>query len=458
MTRLVLVVLLAVVVPVAGAALDPAQQDCVRRLAANTAALATAQAAANQACLRGVDAQACLATDTAAVTKARDRLAGDVRARCERSPAFGAAPRIVDTPTAAATLHERGLVADLFGPDLDAARASGKQTARCQAVLLRRAARMLRARVQDNLRCTTSMLATADAGTLAACATRPAVAVERARTRLAKVAAGACADTPLPGRCANRAGADLADCLTARVACRACRLLDSAGALGVDCELADDGLANDSCRIPVAISGNAIPFNGGNNRIAGAEIWILERPERRVVTSTDGAFVFDDLPEGSEATLVLDHPDYHAIQTSTIRLGPQGAERVTFQAVVHPIYDALAALLGVTPDPAKCQIVTTVTRVGKSLYDPGAHGEDGATTTLVGPGWVEGPIYFNSSVLPDRTRHETSDDGGVLYLNAEPGRYGWTATKPGAAFSSLTMTCRPGVLVNASPPWGLQRQ
>jgi hypothetical protein len=131
---------------------------------------------------------------------------------------------------------------------------------------------------------------------------------------------------------------------------------------------------------------------------------------------------------------------------------------VTFQAVVHPVYNALAALLGVTPDPTKCQIVTTATRVGKSLYDPGAHGEDGVTATLVGPGFGEGPIYFNSSVLPDRRLSETSDDGGILHLDAIPGRYTWTAFKPGAAFTSLTMTCRPGVLVNASPPWGLQRQ
>ena len=31
--------------------------------------------------------------------------------------------------------------------------------------------------------------------------------------------------------------------------------------------------------------------------------------------------------------LVLDHPDYHEIQTGTHRLGPQGAERVTFQFI-----------------------------------------------------------------------------------------------------------------------------
>jgi hypothetical protein len=284
--------------------------------------------------------------------------------------------------------------------------------------------------------------------------------VARAEAALRQVAAGPCgrAGASFPGRCAGLADEALATCLTVRTRCRACRSIDSAGALGADCDVLDDGVADESCRIPVSVSGNAIPFNGGNGRIAGATISILEEPGRSVVTSTDGAFVFDDLAEGSEITLVLDHPDYRPIQTGTHRLGPQGAERVTFQAVVPAIYDALALLLGVTPDPTKCQIVTTVTRVGRSLYDPGAHGEDGATTVLVGPGVQEGPIYFNSSVLPDRSLDETSDDGGVLYFDADPGRYTWTASKPGAAFSSLVMNCRPDVLVNASPPWGLQRQ
>ncbi|HEV7731337.1 MAG TPA: hypothetical protein VGR62_04205 [Candidatus Binatia bacterium] len=447
------------------AALDPAAQQCVRRLAENTAAVATAQAETNRACLRtgGPDAQTCLVADaTGAVATASARTLADVRALCEAFPPFGAPQRLAETANAAGTLHERGLVADVFGPDLAAAVASGRREARCQTRVLRRAERVMRACVADYLRCSAKALPTADAASLAACVGQDAPAVARAASRLRQLATGRCARVDatslFPGRCSGLTGAALATCLDGRIACRACRLVDSAGALGADCDRLDDGTANDSCRIPVSVSGNAIPFNGGDQRIAGAEIWILEHPERRMVTSVDGAFRFDDLAEGDEVTLVLDHPDYHAIQTGTHRLGPQGAERVTFQAVVHAIYNALALLLGVTPDPAKCQIVTTVTRVGRSLYDPGAHGEDGATTVLLGPGADEGPIYFNSSVLPDRTVTETSDDGGVLYFNATPGTYHWTASKPGAAFASLTMTCRPNVLVNASPPWGLQRQ
>jgi len=207
-----------------------------------------------------------------------------------------------------------------------------------------------------------------------------------------------------------------------------------------------------------SVSGDAIPFNGGNRRVEGALVWILEQPDRRVVTGADGHFAFDGIEVGSEVTLVLEHPDYHLIQTGTHVVPAEGLERITFQAVTHDVYAALAALLDIVPDESgACQMPTTVTRVGKSLYDPGAHGEEGATVTIEPPLPAEhGPIYFNSQVLPDRSRTETSDDGGVLYVQVPPGEYVLTASKPGVAFRQVKIKCRPGVLVNASPPWGLQ--
>jgi len=207
-----------------------------------------------------------------------------------------------------------------------------------------------------------------------------------------------------------------------------------------------------------SVSGDAIPFNGGDGRIAGATVSILELPDERVVTGSDGHFVFDGIPVGAEVSLVLEHPDYHLIQTGTHVVPPEGLERITFQAVTYDVYAALGALLGIVPDEEHaCQMATTVTRVGRSLYDPGAHGEAGATVTIEPPLAPEhGPIYFNERVLPDPSRTETSEDGGVLYLQVPPGEYVLTAHKPGVEFVQLKMTCRAGVLVNASPPWGLQ--
>ena len=208
-----------------------------------------------------------------------------------------------------------------------------------------------------------------------------------------------------------------------------------------------------------SVSGDAIPFNGQDRRIEGATISILEFPDKRMVTGADGHFAFDGIPVGSEVSLVLEHPDYHLEQTGTHVVPPEGLERITFQGVTNDVYAALAAILGITPDEeGACQMPTTVTRTGKPLYDPGAHGEAGATVTIDPPLPAEhGPIYFNSRVIPDPSLTETSDDGGVLYIQVPPGEYVMTATKAGAEFRQVKFKCRPGVLVNASPPWGLQR-
>lgn len=208
-----------------------------------------------------------------------------------------------------------------------------------------------------------------------------------------------------------------------------------------------------------ALGGDAFPFNvGADARLPDARISVLEHPERSMVTGDDGHFVFDGLAVGEDATLVLEHPDYHRIQTGTIRLEAGGAERVTFQAVNPLTYWGMGLLIGTLPDERnKCQMVTTVTRIGKSLYDEGAHGEAGATVTLDPPLPPEnGPIYFGSNVLPDPSLTATSDDGGVVFVQVPPGEYTWTASKPGVRFTQVRMKCRAGWLVNASPPWGLQ--
>jgi hypothetical protein len=208
-----------------------------------------------------------------------------------------------------------------------------------------------------------------------------------------------------------------------------------------------------------SVSGDAIPFDDPPlGRIEGARIWVLERPDLEQVTGADGHFHLDGLEVGSEVTLVLDHPDYHRMQTGTHVVPEGGIERLTFQAVTHGIYAAFAAVVGVVPDEEHaCQMPSTVTRVGKSMYDYGAHGEAGATVSIDPPlGPEHGPIYFNSSVVPDRSLSETSDDGGIVYVQVPPGEYVVTAAKPGVEFRQVKMKCRPGVLVNASPPWGLQ--
>jgi hypothetical protein len=218
-------------------------------------------------------------------------------------------------------------------------------------------------------------------------------------------------------------------------------------------------LASCGTTATTTVSGDAFDFQTGQQTggIASAHVFVLENPALSTTTDAMGHFEIAGVPVGSDATLVMEHPDYILIQTGTNEVPAEGLTRVTFQAVTPTLRDALAIALHVTIDDTRCQLVTTVTRIGRSVYDPGAHGEDGVVVTSDPPIAGASPIYFNSSVFPDPTLTQTSDDGGTLFVNVTPGEYTWTATKAGATFRQVRLNCRAGVLVNAAPPWGLQR-
>jgi hypothetical protein len=225
------------------------------------------------------------------------------------------------------------------------------------------------------------------------------------------------------------------------------------GLCGVGCS-ADDATA-------ITVSGTAFAFalpGSPYGLIDGAEVHVLERPELTTTTQSDGTFVLEGVPGGSEATFVITAEGFPEAQTKSFQMPSDGElPRVTFQVPSNDLYQLLADVLTVQIDPNRCQIVSTVTRVGKSLYDEGAHGEAGATVSSAPmiPA-ASGPVYFNDDVIPDPTFTATSTDGGVVWTNVEPGTYELSATKDGVDFESVTMKCRPGVLVNASPPHGLQ--
>jgi hypothetical protein len=219
-----------------------------------------------------------------------------------------------------------------------------------------------------------------------------------------------------------------------------------------------------------SVSGDVMPFGNTNlqsARIADAEVCVLEQPGHCVRSSSAvadrGHFQLDGIPVGSQVTLTMAHAAWPLLQTATLTVPAGGLSKVTFQA---PSYDQkylLALAAGLTIDDTTCQLAATVTMKNAAMdtlyvYSGAPHGEPGATVLLstgsLSPFFL--PIYFNDSVVPEPGLTQTSTDGGVLYGNLPPGTYTLTATKTGVNFRAVTITCRAGWIVNASPNYGLQ--
>lgn len=230
------------------------------------------------------------------------------------------------------------------------------------------------------------------------------------------------------------------------------------------------GCASEDAGDPVpsvaSASGHAMVFGPGGGSLAGGEVRALDRdgatlPNAATVVADDGAWRLDQLPRGVDMSFEVRKAGYQTTQTAVFTLEGD-VERVTFQVPSLTMVDVLASIAQIEVDPALCQIATTITRRGHSLYDgTGTHGEPDATASIEPSAAAgDGPIYFNlvkyDTIYPDRQLTASSHDGGVLWVNAAPGRYTLHATKSGATIRSVRLDCRPGILANASPPWGLQ--
>jgi hypothetical protein len=231
-----------------------------------------------------------------------------------------------------------------------------------------------------------------------------------------------------------------------------------------------------------------LPGMGGYGRIAGATVSVLELPEISTTTNDEGEFTLEGVPVGTEATLVLEHDQFPLTYSKTHTVPEEDISDLTFQVPNSGLYQVIEIQLGIETDPDKCHMVSTFTRYGRTIGDPGHHGQAGAVMSIDFPDGAsveEGPIYFGDNVLPDRDRDYSSLDGGVLIVNADPGDYmlhadcvpnpselydDYVAEYPKETypdedlrchdeeveFISLKMKCRGGVFMNASPSYGLQ--
>lgn len=210
---------------------------------------------------------------------------------------------------------------------------------------------------------------------------------------------------------------------------------------------------------PVSIKGDVFAFLSevSGPRVAGATVSVLEHPEKSVETGADGHFEIDGLAAGTDATLVLSHPDFFPTQSATYTLGARGIDPFAFQALSQSLYQALSGLfMGLEMD-THCVIATTVTRLGGAVHVRVRQGEPGATLSISpASSEIEGPVYFGENALPDMSLTQTTKDGGALFYHVPPGEYVITAAKGGYTFHSEKVQCRAGFLVNAGPPLGVQ--
>ncbi len=214
---------------------------------------------------------------------------------------------------------------------------------------------------------------------------------------------------------------------------------------------------------PVRVNGMMFIFgpNSGGLTTEGAVVSVAEAPELSTTVAADGSFSFD-VPSGAPVSFSLRKDGFHPNQSAAIDLGAGGLARLGFQAPTEATFAVLGTLAAIEPDPKNCQISTTISRTGTEPYGGDALGVEGAVASIDPPlPATSGPIYFayvgNGVIFPDPTLKQTSIDGGVIFANVPVGEYTLTASKAGLQFSSVTIRCRAGVLVNAAPPNGLQQ-
>jgi Thrombospondin type 3 repeat len=250
--------------------LTPAEQKCVYELNKRGAALLKLQNAQSRACLKNAakgktvklgtpaTAEDCLGND---VGGKMERAAGKLEAREEAlcgavDPAFGATDSF--SIEDAAVEQGAGLVADLFGADLDAAvtpAAADPLGAKCQGEVAKRSTSALDALLALTVKqkklvlAGKKVLAATDDESLGAMLLGNVEADPKGRASkpfaalaggIAKKCGGVDLAAAFPG-CATADAGALGACAERAVRCRFCLALDAFDDLGLDCDAFDDG-------------------------------------------------------------------------------------------------------------------------------------------------------------------------------------------------------------------------
>ena len=254
-------------------------RGCIQKMNESGVALAKAQHKLARTCLDdaaagrvdelGVPATAqdCLANDPKGKVAAKEASTLSVEAKkCDPAelPTFGYAGGAA--VNAAGVAEPVALVADVFGPDLDAAgvsKAADKVGAVCQKEVLEASTalsdklyklafdekgRLLKGKPDGSLAVSNEALESGLFTYLAADANGKAAAkADKIRKAAAKHCAAVALDTAFPG-CAPSASTDeLATCAIGAARCRFCRAFNAFDGIAMDCDVLDDGTENTSC-------------------------------------------------------------------------------------------------------------------------------------------------------------------------------------------------------------------
>lgn len=210
---------------------------------------------------------------------------------------------------------------------------------------------------------------------------------------------------------------------------------------------------------PAPVTGMAFIFGPAPSTatLEGATVSVTEDPSVTTTVRADGGFMFD-VPSGGPVTFTIAKDGFQTTQSAAIDVEADGIAMLGFQVPTLDTVGLLATLIRIEVDATRCQVVTTVSRANTDPYGGNGLGVEGATVTLDGAD-ADGPIYFMYDPMlptPNRDLTATSMDGGVVFANVALGEYELAGTKAGTNLSAVDVRCRPGVLVNAAPPHGIQ--
>lgn len=220
------------------------------------------------------------------------------------------------------------------------------------------------------------------------------------------------------------------------------------------------GCESDAPARTVALSGRAYVKNS-TSPVVGGTVSLVELPSLSTTTDATGAWTLE-VPDGATATPFITAEGFVTTHAETFKASGEAIADIHFQMIVPDLFSILASMIGIEPDPGKCQISTEVSDLMaqdltlEELVTERPHGVEGATIQIDPPA---GPITFfkygEPFDLPDATLTATTTSGGLVSTQVDPGVYTFTVSHPTRTFTSVTITCAAGRFVNATAPHGL---